>query len=196
MRAFEPLRLYQTLENKENPEEIEEHGPYKGDKSAAWLGLGYYFWDYHIELGHWWGTHRYGQSRYIICGADAEVTDALWDWVAKGKHRAEFRRFVEELEADRTYPKNKLYVGNVVMYLLKTKSIKYGAIRAHSGEHTVGFNYKDPKLFKTIKFVDSHHAKMEFIPPIQVCLFDKTAISLRNYLVVFPDYLAEPAEFA
>lgn len=48
--------IYQTLEDKDNDEEIERHGPYfcsvyeidgspkKGSKEP-WLGGGYYFWD-------------------------------------------------------------------------------------------------------------------------------------------------------
>ena len=48
--------IYQTLEDRQNYEEVEQHGPYfcsvtypngilkKGSKQP-WLGSGYYFWD-------------------------------------------------------------------------------------------------------------------------------------------------------
>lgn len=62
--------IYQTLEDKDNDEEIERHGPYfcsvyeidgspkKGSKEP-WLGGGYYFWDTRINDAHWWGRTVY-----------------------------------------------------------------------------------------------------------------------------------------
>ena len=42
-------KAYQTLENRNNPDQIEEQGPFLCNRKSAWLGEGYYFWDSFIE---------------------------------------------------------------------------------------------------------------------------------------------------
>ena len=39
-------KAYQTLENRSNPDQIEEQGPFLCRHKNAWLGEGYYFWDF------------------------------------------------------------------------------------------------------------------------------------------------------
>lgn len=62
------VAVYQTLDDRGNPEEIENHGPYECRGGNSWLGPGFYFWDTHIQLGHWWGDTVYGNS-YVVCKA-------------------------------------------------------------------------------------------------------------------------------
>lgn len=69
--------IYQTLEDRQNYEEIEAHGPYfcseryqngilkKGVKEP-WLGEGYYFWDSRISDAQWWGDTIYSKKGYVI----------------------------------------------------------------------------------------------------------------------------------
>lgn len=51
--------LYQTVEDRNNPSEIETEGPFLCVRNNAWLGRGYYFWDTFVELAHWWGNTIY-----------------------------------------------------------------------------------------------------------------------------------------
>lgn len=46
--------IFQTLEDRDNPDKVEQHGPYQSEMSH-WLGKGYYFWDRNITRAHWWG---------------------------------------------------------------------------------------------------------------------------------------------
>ena len=69
--------IYQTLEDRQNDQEIEEHGPFfcalyddhgrikKGTKEP-WLGEGYYFWDSRIEDAKWWGDNIYRDNGYVV----------------------------------------------------------------------------------------------------------------------------------
>ena len=58
--------LYQTVEDRNNPSEIETEGPFLCVRNNAWLGRGYYFWDTFVELAHWWGNTIY-QGKYVVC---------------------------------------------------------------------------------------------------------------------------------
>ena len=62
--------IYQTLEDRQNYEDVEEHGPYfcyaryangnpKSGVKEPWLGEGYYFWDTRIADARWWGDTVY-----------------------------------------------------------------------------------------------------------------------------------------
>ncbi len=62
--------IYQALENRNNDEFVEEHGPFfcslvdthgkvKNGVKEPWLGAGYYFWDSRIEDAKWWGATVY-----------------------------------------------------------------------------------------------------------------------------------------
>ena len=55
--------IYQTVEDRGNPDYVEQHGPFICTNKNAWLGEGYYFWDTIIELAHWWGNLCYKDSR-------------------------------------------------------------------------------------------------------------------------------------
>lgn len=64
------VTIYQTLEDRGNYKEVEDHGPYfcaahdengqlkKGTKEP-WLGEGYYFWDTRKTDAQWWGKVIY-----------------------------------------------------------------------------------------------------------------------------------------
>lgn len=70
--------IYQTLEDRNNDNEIETHGPYfcslhddkgqiKHGIKTPWLGEGYYFWDTRKEDAQWWGeiTYNKNQKGYV-----------------------------------------------------------------------------------------------------------------------------------
>ena len=69
-------KAYQTLENRNNPDKIEEQGPFLCSHKNAWLGKGYYFWDSFIENAHWWGQKgaRY-KNGYVICESTFELDE-------------------------------------------------------------------------------------------------------------------------
>ena len=90
--------IYQTLEDRQNYGEVEEHGPFfcyvrddngipKSGVKEPWLGEGYYFWDTRITDAQWWGDTVYSQKGYIICHTTYDQhSPLLYDLVGDMKH--------------------------------------------------------------------------------------------------------------
>ena len=55
-------KIFQTLEDRNNPDEVESQGPFICTNNP-WLGKGYYFWDTFLDLAHWWGTKAFFKLR-------------------------------------------------------------------------------------------------------------------------------------
>ena len=62
--------LLQTIDDQDNPDYVEEHGPFKS-VTSHWLGVGYYFWDSLMRRAHWWGDRHYG-GNYMIIASDTD----------------------------------------------------------------------------------------------------------------------------
>ena len=93
-------QLYQTLEDRSNPDEIESYGPFKCRTATSWLGDGYYFWDSILELAHFWGKNS-TYSNYIICSAEAELNDGnCYDLVGNINHLKDLRAITELMEKE------------------------------------------------------------------------------------------------
>jgi hypothetical protein len=190
------MQLYQTLEDRNNPDKILKDGPFKCERTTAWLGFGYYFWDTHIELSHWWGETVYIQKgkNYIITSCFiVDNSDDLWDLVGVGKHRIEFKRFVEELEGE--FKGKEITVPKVITYLLKFNLISYQGIRVLP-ERSVKSQFYDKFTYSKIRFIDKNTATLDLIPPIQVCLFGKKCLNLNDYCIVYPGNYTKIQDFA
>ena len=184
--------LYQTLKDKGNPEEIETKGPFDSKNKAAWLGEGYYFWDSHIELGHWWGRTVHGKDNYIICSCEVTQDETCWDLHGDGGCRIEFEKICTEMIKERLTTRDKLTVPRVISFMKLKNIFNYKAIRA-LGMNSVGGRLADPFLLFRVKFIKSNNAYLDLHPPVQVCLLTKRALSLCRYLVVYPDIYVEQA---
>lgn len=185
----QPVSLFQTLFDKENPDYIEDYGPFKCTKANAWLGYGFYFWDSHIELGHWWGGVVYGNN-YIICKANATLDNTCLDLHGNGLHRNEFKAVCQEIIKAGISTKDNLLVPQVIEFLKKKGMFKYEAIRA-LGTNSVGGTLTDSYIIYRLRFVRKSVTYMDLQPPVQVCLINKTALSLQNYRIVYPDEYVE-----
>jgi hypothetical protein len=65
-------KIYQTLEDRGNADDIENHGPFPCKWENTWLGRGYYFWDTFMNNAHWWGKSVTIPD--VICEADCEFS--------------------------------------------------------------------------------------------------------------------------
>jgi|GEM_PF-1848595 len=185
------LTLYQTLEDRNNPEEVEAKGPFACTRGNAWLGKGCYFWDADISVAHWWGESAYKGNAYMICVASAVLDDTCWDILAKETHRKELLIACQMIAADRKKPLNALKVSWVIEHLKKTGSMSYKAIRAATTDakgYRTGNKTQKPRLH----FVSGSTYFLDLQPPVQVCLFERRALSLRNYSVIYPDIYGSP----
>jgi len=68
-------KIYQTLEDRNNPDVVENQGPFLCNRKDVWLGIGYYFWDSFIENAHWWGKEGARYKNYFICESSFELNE-------------------------------------------------------------------------------------------------------------------------
>lgn len=179
------ITLFQTLDDRNNPEEVEEEGPFQARAATAWLGTGYYFWDTHIDLGHWWGKTVYGVD-YIICRAFGELDDSCFDLHGNGEHRMNFMEACDQIVKSNISSRENLLVPQVLNYIRKTTKFPYKAIRALAME-SISRNSENSYVVQTMRFRSGNRAFFDIKPPIQVCLIEKKALSLTNYKVVYPE---------
>lgn len=174
--------IYQTLENRDNPDEIEENGPYKCNWSNTWLGDGYYFWDTFIENAHWWGdVHRKGN--YIICEAHFDYLETTClDLVGNTDHMTEFSAWVNLMKGEGLIDENTT-VARVIQHLDNVLDIfQYKAIRVY------GINSQSQQYWANygLKFEADKAYFLHYKPAIQICIFNCKEVNLRNLRVVYP----------
>jgi len=179
------ITLYQTLEDRGNPEDVEDYGPFICRRKTAWLGDGYYFWDTHIQLAHWWGKTAYGVNNYIICKAKGVLDENCWDLHGNGNHRLEYEAICDEIVKIGLSKRNSLLVADVISYVKSKGFFKFKAIRAF-GIASIKPNNPDFQPFR-MYFAESGVSYLDLRPAVQICLLEKRALSLNSYMVVFPD---------
>lgn len=181
------LILYQTLEDRDNPDYIEDNGPFLCSRSTAWLGYGYYFWDTHEELGHWWGKLNF-KHKYVVCKARGTYDEFCWDLQGNGLHRLEFECICNELVNSGITNKESLLVPQVIEYFKKRGKFYYDSIRA-LGINSIRSKLNDNTVIFRMIFKKDNIAYLDLKPPVQVCLIQKKALSLQSYKIVYPkDY--------
>ena len=184
-------KLYQTLENRSNPDEIENYGPFKCRTATSWLGEGYYFWDGFIELAHFWGKNG-AYSNYVICEADADLHDEnCYDLVGNIEHLKDFRSIIALTEQEGLVD-NGTTVRRILTFMKDRGLFKHSSVRA-SAINSIN-DVEDNKDFTLrVKFIEhkKSSAYLDVIPPIQICIFDCSKVALKNYKIVFPDYYVE-----
>lgn len=174
-------QLYQTVDDKDNPDEVESIGPFKCSKEP-WLGEGYYFWDTFIELAHWWGRQGY-QNSYMICEATCEDNDKIFDLVGNTEHMQIMHDYSKLLK--KKEPNLKITVPSIIMHMREIiRNFPYNAIRA-SGVDTIN---QDGSLKKCrIKFNYHTKAYLDLKPAIQICIIDKQEMGFSGYKVIYPE---------
>ena len=171
--------IYQTLENRNNKDEIEKHGPYfcslrdkdgklKSGNKTPWLGEGYYFWDTRIEDARWWGNTIYSRSGHIICKTTYDATSPLlYDLVGNIALHDEFLQTAKEIGS--VLGTNKVSFCLVLQYLKEHSNFcdTYKAIRiAAAKEETKNTDIYFPKGIY-----------LSAINRVQICFFDKVMLT-------------------
>ncbi len=171
--------IYQTLEDCQNDEEVEEHGPYfcferyangilKRGTKEPWLGEGYYFWDTRIADARWWGDTVYSRNGYIICKTTYDQhSPLLFDLVGDVRQFDEFIRCAELVRKE-----------------MNLQTVKFPVVLAYMKKEIPDFNYKairvwpHPNTFEKTP-VRFPGAKVVLCKPdkIQICFFDKTLLT-------------------
>lgn len=174
--------IYQTLEDRNNCDEIESHGPYlcsqydsdrnkKKGIQYPWLGEGYYFWDTRIEDARWWGNTIYWRKEkgYIVCQTQYDQhSPLLLDLVGNLSLFDDFVSCAQHLK--RVKKVDRITFPAVLAYLKKQDGFNYKAVRA----------WPDPKVDSSNPFINilfpGGKAVFRKIEKVQICFFDKTLL--------------------
>ena len=172
---MEKTTIYQTLEDRDNDEEVQEHGPYWCDLYEAdgkkkegikepWLGAGYYFWDTLLEDAHWWGRTIYPKKGYIICQSQYDShSPHLFDLVGNVSHSREFFECAEVIKSNSKGQKRAF--SQVLAYLKQHADFRYKAIRAQP----------HPRKFVSANiYFPGGGKELEKLDEVQICFFDKS----------------------
>lgn len=178
--------LYQTLKDKGNPDYIEDNAPFICNWGNAWLGDGYYFWDTFIENAHWWGKVRHGDS-YIICRAECDFSsDDCFDLVGDTNHMQDFAESVKFLTSKNIANANTT-VARIITFLRKVPDFSFQAIRVYGIKSISDHKEEYEKYKHRLIFEVSKPQYLDYKPAIQLCLFNKKSLNLRNIKIEFPD---------
>lgn len=171
------IQLYQTVEDRDNPDYIEANGPILC-RSNAWLGPGYYFWDTFYENAEWWGQSHYN-GKYMICATESCHEADMFDLVGNTQHLMELGKAAKLLR-DKGSRKD-VYVAHVLAFLKgEIKSFCYKAVRANGI-----FSKSYTGLEEQLLYFPKNYSYLELVPPLQICVYDKSFLT-GTYRVIYP----------
>jgi hypothetical protein len=179
------LTLYQALEDRENREDVEQFGPFKCIRANAWMGEGYYFWDSKSDWAHWWGKQCY-KDKYYVCGAQAILDSTCWDLFGNVLHQEEFLQLHDMGVKNGTF-KVEMPLPDILIRIREhVPEWNYTSIRAWDTNEQVSFKwYADPDAAIVSKARVRNEA-MTIGGRVQIYLFNKQALSLKSYRVIYP----------
>lgn len=174
--------VYQAIEDRGNPNEVEKDGPIKCCLNA-WLGDGYYFWDGFVDCAHWWGGHHLN-NKYMICQASVEENDENYlDLFGNTTDMGLFSKSLALIKSE--LGRDDLTVSEAIAFLKeKTGFKKYTVIRAESPN--CGSNLP----CESVNYVRNNKSRLELRRMIQVCVCERGIV--YGYKVIYPeDYVEE-----
>ncbi len=82
---------YQTLEDRDNRDDVEASGPFICKRADAWLGDGYYLWDTNIQWAHEWGMNSFKRNgkEYLIGKCQVDTNNNCFDLVGSVANQQE-----------------------------------------------------------------------------------------------------------
>lgn len=172
--------IFQTLEDRENYEEIESHGPYfcslydsagklKSGIRTPWLGEGFYLWDTLIEDARWWGRQAYKESGYVICGTRYDQSSPLlFDMVGIISHYEDFIKCAEVIKKEKGLERVSFPI--VLHYLKQNPNFGFKAIRVRPMPYRGGED-------STNIYFPGNTAEVATFDKVQICFFDKTLLT-------------------
>jgi hypothetical protein len=174
------VTLFHTVKDKKNPDEVNAKGPFVC-VDDAWLGIGYYFWDSHIELAHWWGD-RHCKKNYMICRAEGIIDDRCLD-LLDGRQRVLFQDKCKEFLRRLGKKQHQVLLPEMLTYWISLEGDIFNSVRAVP----TSFNGFAMNTTFKLKFSNRNAAFFDFNLPVQICLYDKKALSLQDFRVIYPE---------
>lgn len=173
--------VHQTIEDRDNPDKIEKQGPFKAENvSTVYLGNGYYFWDDHLKLAHWWGNIHY-KNHYVICEGELKVEKKRFlDLVGSRQDMILLKTMIDRLGL------NHKPLGKVIETLKaiakqpgQEEIFPYQVIRAVD-RYRGGFDRY------SLSFSEGKKGVTDLAPIYIICLVERNRLLLRSYRIVHP----------
>jgi len=186
--------VYQTLEDRGNPDYVEQNGPFKCERKNAWLGDGYYFWDSFVDNAHWWGAEgACYRNDYMICKSTYLLDEEkCFNLIDNALHFKMYNDTKQLMKDKGLYKENSTTVARIIEHIKNTLNIfKYEGIRVY-GINSKSFS--SPYSNRTI-FDKNHNNKyLDTLPAIQICFYKANSLNLKGFKLIHPpeytdDYL-------
>lgn len=179
------FKIYQTLEQRYNHDEIEEDGPFPCPHNTSWAYTGYYFWEHHIALGKFWGEKIYKSQNkdYVICESEYELNEDLcFNYEGNPYRRDEFFDSVCALiESGAIKESDNLHT--VLKYMRMTNIMEHDAFR-FVGDPTMSKNdeHYEGLLIRNKRGIN---VELRKIREVQIVFFEKFACNRSGFEIVF-----------
>ena len=172
--------VYQTVENRDNPDEIECSGPFCCSREGAWLGSGYYFWESFVDNAHWWGKETY-RDGYIICQA-SYINDEEKCLDLNTPEGIDILKTTMPIMRQAGIKQKDIYISTIIEFLKKIGHFEWEAVRVTPRDSN---NANDSPHSNRANL--NHRYSISLCPAIQICFYTKTALQLSGYHIIFPD---------
>lgn len=179
--------VHHTAKNKGEAFQIEESAPFKCTQSdLSYLGSGYYFWDNHFELAHWWGKVHYNRE-YVICEGNFEIQDI--DFLDLVGSRSDMIHLSELIQK---FSLTNQTMGTVIEKLKKLNELpsfrgifSFLAIRSIEIKGDRNDSYLNKA--QLIKYTSNNVAFTNLSPRLIICMVNKNRVILPSLKVVYPE---------
>ncbi|MCC8114859.1 MAG: hypothetical protein LIP03_12890 [Bacteroidales bacterium] len=177
--------LLQAVEDRDNPDAIEAHGPFYCSDKKAWLGPGYYFWEHSLEVAKWWGENIYGEGNYVVCRSSiSESLNQIYDLGGNPRIIEEFVELAKFLSI--TNPHKVYFCSQIIEYL----KYKTDFLRLYKGIRALPLQTRRITQGSRIMFHPKYPAYLYTRPEFQFCILDKS-ILIERYHIIYPPKYAE-----
>lgn len=169
---------YQTLEDRDNIDEIETEGPFECTRPNAWLGIGYYFWDSKIEWAISWGENAYNKKGmdFVIGSCIIDLDKDCFDLFGNVGCQQELVKIISEFKESGLIDENQdLILPNIIEYLKQQGIFPYKSIRSYD-------NYNPVKIY----FPGNRGEYTEVNQRVQICVIQKENVILTSFKVIYP----------
>lgn len=171
---------YQTLEDKDNIDEIELDGPFACTHRGAWLGTGCYFWDTNFDWALDWGEIAYAKKNkeFVIGQANIDLSKDCFDLFGVVQHQIDLTECIEVMIASRKIKSAKdATISNLIQFMKNQGVFNYKSIRAAD-------------MFRNVfrlKFRGDRPEYMIINQRVQICIIENKDVLLRPFSVIYPE---------
>jgi len=164
------VKGYQTLEDKDNIDEVELDGPFPCRHKGAWLGFGCYLWDTRLDWAIEWGNFAYTNRRkdFIIGMTWIDISKECFDLVGNVQHQLDFQEVINViLESKKIKRQEEAIVANVIEFMKNQGIFNYKSIRAADMRSVKKY------YFRIDKKTDQPKEYMMINQRVQICVIEK-----------------------